>query len=439
MKYGPTQGSVNAQRHEEGETRLQGRLLRVVQAAWILVAVVSFLLFVVSLPPFYTQTQSICTGNTCNGVQVSPEQAHALATYGISLTSYAWYSVVVTILSTLIWFSVGWLIFWHKSDSWIALLIALQAVTQGANNSIAALGSFPVLQDPAIWLSYLNQVLLFIVFALFPTGHFVPRWIRWLVPVWVVYNLVASYFQFTLLQVSWYPAFSFLFFIGMMGILVVAQIYRYRSVSTPVQRQQTKWIVFAIATIILVDLVSAVPGLFNPTLLQPGSLYTLIFANIVLFVLLLGPVSLYIAIMRYRLYDIDVIINRTLVYGSLTAFLALIYFGLIFALQYLLRAIINQNNDIAIVVSTLVIAALFQPLRHRIQAIIDRRFYRRKYDAARTLAQFSATLRNEVDLATLSEHLLAAVEETMQPSHISLWLRRPERETHQNFDRKESV
>src|SRR5258708_2791402 len=365
MKHGSTQRSVNAQRQEADETRLYGRFLRGAQAAWILVAVVALLLVVVGLPPFFTQSQSLCAGSACNGVQVSPEQAHALVTHGISLTSYAWYSVLVTLLSTLIWFSAGWLIFWHKSDSWIALLVALQAVTQGATASIAALGSFPVLQYPAIWLLYLNQVLLFIVFALFPTGHFVPKWIRWLVLVWVAYNLVDFHFHFTLQQVSWYPAFSFLFFIGFMGILVGAQIYRYRSVSTPVQRQQTKWIVFAIATIILADLVLAVPGLFNPTLFQPDSLYSLITANITPFVLLLGPVSIYIAIMRYRLYDIDVIINRTLVYGSLTALLALIYFGLIFALQYLLQAIINQNNDVAIVASTLVIAALFQPLRHR--------------------------------------------------------------------------
>src|SRR5215467_483232 len=128
MKHGPTQGSANAQRQEVDETRLQGRFLRVAQAAWILVAVVALLLVAVSIPPFYTQTQSLCTGSACTGIQVSPEQAHAPAAYGISLTSYAWYSVVVTLLSTLIWFSAGWLIFWHKSDSWIALLLALQAV-----------------------------------------------------------------------------------------------------------------------------------------------------------------------------------------------------------------------------------------------------------------------------------------------------------------------
>jgi hypothetical protein len=105
-----------------------------------------------------------------------------------------------------------------------------------------------------------------------------------------------------------------------------------------------------------------------------------------------------------------------------------VYLGLIFALQYLLRGIINQNNDVAIVVSTLTIAALFQPLRHRIQRIIDRRFYRSKYDAAKIIATFSVTLRNEVDLNTLSEQLVEVVQETMQPAHVSLWLRRPDRE-----------
>jgi hypothetical protein len=435
MKHVPEHVSANTERHEESERRLQGRLMRVAQAGWILIAVLACILFVISLPTFYTQTHSICTGNACNGVQVSPEQAHALAAHGISLTGYAWFSVLVTIISTLVWFSVGWLIFWHKSDSWIALLIALQAVTQGASTSIAALGSFPVLQYPANWLSFLNQVLLFLLFALFPTGSFVPKWIRWIVLVGVALAIVD--FFFPLQQVSWYPAFSFLYFLVVMGILVIAQIYRYRSVSTPVQRQQSKWIVFAIATIILADVVFAVLGLFNPALSQSSSLYALITSNIFLFVLLLGPVSIYIAIMRYQLYDIDVIINRSLIYGSLTVLLAMIYFGLVIGLGSLVRLFTGQvsQSPIVIVASTLGIFALFQPLRHRLQKIIDRRFYRSKYDAATIIANFSSTLREEVDLDTLSDHLVAVVQETMQPAHVSLWLRKPEQRGQPNADR----
>jgi len=155
----------------------------------------------------------------------------------------------------------------------------------------------------------------------------------------------------------------------------------------------------------------------SPYQIVVNAVYDLIFLPI--------PLSIGIAILRYRLWDIDIIINRTLVYGTLTGILALVYFGLIVALQYLLRGIVNQNNDVAIVVSTLAIYALFQPLRHRTQRVIDRRFYRSKYDAARILAAFSATLRSEVDLSQLSEQLVAVVQETMQPMHISLWLRTP--------------
>ncbi|HEY6286435.1 MAG TPA: hypothetical protein VIX20_12285 [Ktedonobacteraceae bacterium] len=146
----------------------------------------------------------------------------------------------------------------------------------------------------------------------------------------------------------------------------------------------------------------------------------MLFFTIQAFLTLLFPLSIGMAMLRSRLWDIDRLINRTLVYVTLTASLALVYFGLIFALQYLLRGIIDQHNDVAIVVSTLAIAALFQPLRRRIQGIIDPRFYRRKYDAARTLAAFSATLRDEVDLSQLSEHLLNVVQETMQPARLAV-------------------
>jgi Na+/proline symporter len=199
------------------------------------------------------------------------------------------------------------------------------------------------------------------------------------------------------------------------------QIYRY--VSRHEQRQQTKWLVFA-GSISLGCLILyfALQGLV-PAFKQPDSLYQLAYATVTMFVFLSVPLALGIAILRYRLWDIDVLIRRTLVYSTLTVILTAAYVGLVIGLQALLRGLISQDNNVAIVLSTLVIAVLFQPLRSRIQRVIDRRFYRRKYDAARTIAAFSARLRSEVDLDQLREELLAAVQETMQPAHVSLWVR----------------
>ena len=202
----------------------------------------------------------------------------------------------------------------------------------------------------------------------------------------------------------------------------MAQIYRYARVSSPAQRQQTKWVVFSVTGSVLGVTSVSLPVLFLPSLSQPG-MSNLAYKLIALSVLLV-PLSFAISILRHRLWDIDIIIRRTMIYSALTGALALAYFSSVVALQGLFRALTGQGqNQFVTVLSTLAIAALFAPLRRRVQDVIDRRFYRKKYDAAKTLAAFAATCRDETDLDKLTASLIAVVQETMQPEHVSLWLR----------------
>src|ERR687890_1739875 len=185
-----------------------------------------------------------------------------------------------------------------------------------------------------------------------------------------------------------------------------------------VERQQIKWVAYAGA-------LGGGASFPTYTVLEAVDLRWLHMAGYVLALIGIAgvPTAVGIAIFRYRLYEIDILINRTLVYGSLTATLVALYFGVILVLQRLFVVLTGEKSTLAVVASTLLIAALFNPFRRRIQRVVDRRFYRRKYDARKTLEAFSAKLRNDTDLATLSDDLVGVVRETMQPGHASLWLR----------------
>ena len=409
-------------------TRLHGRWLVSAKVVWVAVVVIALSIFSLSLPAYFAQLHTVCTGETCvlSYGQLTPGTAQALHNLGLSTEVYAVSILALAIASALASFGVAALIFWRRSDDWMAMFVSLFLVIIGVNFSVQAQAILATSVQTAWYWSLdiligLGWASLSLLLYLFPDGRFVPRWTR-LLAVFVVASNI--FLNASPVPISAFPPWLLgaIFLInGVSGI--IAQIYRYARVSDPMQQQQTKWVVFGLAVTAVVILGRLVPLLILPSLSASSSPYFLLSTYVYPLGLLLIPLTLGFAILRYRLWDIDILINRTLVYGTLTALLALIYVGLIFGLQYLLRGIINQNNDVAIVVSTLIIAALFQPLRHRIQKIIDRRFYRRKYNAVKTLEAFSATLRNEVNLTELSEQLVAVVQETMQPTHVSLWLR----------------
>jgi len=409
------------------KTRLRGRWLLLARVGWAVLVVLTLAIFFASLPAYIALLQTPCVGPACGYLQLSPEQAATLKGVGLFPGIFTAYTVALTYVMMLVSLTVSMVIVWRRPDDRMAFIIALFLVTLSPFNVM-----FNVSESPSLWqipnecLSFLFVTLLPLVLSLFPTGHFVPHWMRWPVIAFLIMQAPFTFVQgLATLQVS-AVSLSFLMSIGVCAILVVVQWYRYQRVSSPLERQQTKWVVFGFAVFIISDLIGIVPFLLFPVTASPDSLYLPAYAAVEGILVLFIPLSFGFAMLRSQLWEIDVFINRTLVYGILTASLALIYIGLIFGLQALLGGLISQNNSVAIVLSTLAIVALFQPLRRRIQRTIDRRFYRSKYDAAKTLATFSATLRNEVDLEQLGEQLLAVVQETMQPSHVSLWLRPPE-------------
>jgi hypothetical protein len=208
-------------------------------------------------------------------------------------------------------------------------------------------------------------------------------------------------------------------FVLALGLVAAASVVVGRRGARGEERQQIKWLLYA-GTIFFVG------NVLKNTVFSPlGEVSWGLWVGYLLVYIggLGGPIAIGIAILRYRLYEIDTLINRTLVYGALTAILAALYFSGIVALQRVFVAFTGEQSTLAVVASTLVIAALFNPLRRRVQAFVDRRFYRRKYDAAKTLEAFSAKLRDETDLDALSDDLVGVVRETMQPAHVSLWLR----------------
>jgi hypothetical protein len=407
--------------------RLSQPWLTLARSVWVMCAILLLANFVASIPAYYQLLQTICTlpdPSNCATGQLRPDTLQILAHLHLSLSSYAAFFVTLDVVLSLLPWCLGLIIFWRKSDDRMGLFVSLLLVLFGGTGiANTLLGLWAGTQPPPQLSTLLNLVSgvewigLGAFLLTFPSGRFVPRW-SWLVLLfWILTFVWNSSLPFLpqVLQVAVPLLASLVVFGGTLFIMV----YRYVRVFDATQRQQAKWFVYtAVLFFCLFFIGTGLPGV-----VPADSPSQLLFPIIIMFSSALFYLGLGFAILRYRLWDIDAIINRTLVYGTLTILLGLVYVGLIFALQYLLRGIINQKNGVAIVVSTLAIAALFQPLRHRIQRAIDRRFYRRKYDAIKTLEAFSATLRNEVELTQLRKHLVAVVQETMQPAHVSLWLR----------------
>ena len=332
---------------------------------------------------------------------------------------------------------------------WIFCVLALLFQSSGLADAYVGYGGGSGVSLPAQhWVAWVSQwflnvsspTLIILCFLLFPAGRLPSA--RWRPLVWVAAGVAAVCAASAALAPGTLPDYPFenpvgiesagvlrtlaeaslLTLIGPLMFVAAASLFARLRRSSGTERQQLKWFAYAAALLaadlVLVNMLGRLIGV--PFEGRAAELVPFL----VFLVALSGmPVAMGVAILRYRLYDIDILINRTLVYGSLTASLVLVYLGGVVSLQYAFRTLTGGESQLAIVASTLVIAALFSPSRRRIQGFIDRRFYRSRYDAARTLQDFGAKLRDETDLDSLSGDLIGVVHETVQPEHASLWLR----------------
>jgi hypothetical protein len=352
-----------------------------------------------------------------------------LGEIGVSMHDFAVYTTIFDALVIGVFILTGALIFWGKRGDRTAIMASLAVMLMG----VSFLPLIPSLYQtnpgwylPVQIFRMSGVVMVLNLMYILPNGRYIPSWTRFLLPVSTTFFLL-------LLWPGWEPPtvfadfdqpadfITFIILLFWLSTGAYAQVYRYRKVSTAVERQQTKWVVLGFILTVVVFMAVLLPLVLFPSLRSGTNqaIYTFTLIPVTLLALGFIPISIAISIFRYRLWDIDVIIRRTLIYTLLSGSLALVYFGGVVLLQQVLPA----ESPIALVISTLAIAALFSPLRRRIQEVIDRRFYRRKYDAERTLETFSVKMRDEVELERLSQALIAVVEETMQPEQVSLWLR----------------
>ena len=409
-----------------GRWRLAGRVTWVVLVACVLV------LWSLGTAALIREPLPDCVEVTCDAIDFNAGDVELARDIGLPSGFISGpLAGILGIVPASLFFVVAGLIFWRRSYDWMGLLVSFALVFVGgliftsANDAVAR--TYPQLDLAMGIASLAGFVSLMGLFFLFPDGRFVPRWTRLAAPGYLLALILSALLQ---RQSGAIDAIGVSVGLSVVGTGLYSQVYRYRRASGPTQRQQTKSVVIGImgaGALAVVWLVIAVA--FPPEEPSESRVYALLVAQPVLILLLLVlPLSFAVSILRYRLWDIDVFVNRALVYGGLTATLLGTYFGIVIGTQAAFRAVTDQGSGVAIVISTLTIAALFQPLRGRVQEFIDRRLYRRRYDAARTLAAFSARMRDEVDLERLSEALVDVVGETMQPAHVSLWLRRVPRD-----------
>ena len=411
----------------ENQKEARPRWLPAARLAWIVLFTLILLVWGAGLWEIGRQPVSDCRLVPCDPVDLSRQDLEVALSLGLQpAVVVGALTVGYNLLSGVLYFLVSLWLFRRRSDDGMALLVSLTMVFLGGiiltSTDDAFVRAYPDMAVLREVLVPIGITLVIFLFFVFPNGEFHPR--RWR-PIWILGIFTYPISRMLVLAFALNENSSLQFSILIFPIAIFAQVYRFRRISTPTEKQQTKWVVLGLVGVIAFMIGwGIIATVYPPDQPSPERLRALLIVlPLGLAFAMLLPVAFTFSILRYRLWEIDVLVRRTVGYAVLTGILVAVYFSVIVILQGIFGGLTGQEDTpIVTVVSTLAIAALFNPLRTRIQDFIDRRFYRRKYDAEKTLQTYAHLARDEVDLGRLSDALLETVENTMQPERISLMI-----------------
>jgi signal transduction histidine kinase len=410
-------------------TSLRGGSVTLVRAAWIAVAGLIVALFVAGISAQLGRVQELCWLTPCETGRLSPAGLRALRDVGISPDSYAAYAVTIEAAFATVYAVVAAMIFWRRPNDRMMLFASLTLLIFGAvafttaTDALAA--QYPSWSLPVGLLRFLGSAFMSLFVYLFPDGRFVPRWVRWVAFVWISWQVPQYLFPGWYLSNEWQIWVKNVIWPVALGTAVGAQIYRYRRVASAVQRQQIKWVVFGLSAAFVVMLVRHLTlTAFFPHPVSPPAVIAFLIGNTLHYLaLLLIPLSIGVAILRYNLWNIDVVINRTLVYGTLTVSVVLLYVLVVGGLG----ALLQLRGDLFIsLLATGLAAVLFAPFRDRLQRGVNRLMYGERDDPYRVLSRLGSRLESTLAPAAVLPAVARTVKVALKLPYVAIQLRREE-------------
>jgi signal transduction histidine kinase len=427
--FAPMPPDAVSDRMRAADTHLRGRSLILARAAWVAVAALTVGLFAAGIPAEFALLHTPCPTFACPTGQLPPSGLRALEDLSLSPGFFAAYTVAMDVLFAAMCGVVAALIFWHKSDDRMALFASLALLTFGTSTftfTMAALAvRHPAWEMPVSFLHFLGAASFALFLYLFPDGRFVPRWTRWVALVWIAWQLAEHFFPSWVTDPNaWQAGTETVVWLGALGTAIYSQIHRYQLASNSVQKQQIKWVVFGISAALAGFLgILVALGIFAPAPTSPGALvaYLVGYTFIGYLAVILIPVSIGIAVLRHHLFDVDLVINRTLVYGVLTVSVVGLYVLVVGGLGMFLQ---TRENFFVSLLAAGVVAVLFAPLRNRLQRGVNHLMHGERDDPYAVLSRLGQRLESTLAADAVLPAVVRTVREALKLPYVAIELER---------------